>query len=577
MTRKRNKMIYTGGKILGSGADGCVFSAAGWPCVTPLAGYNPDDPELVTKLIPKTDNEDAIIRLAQSIIPDKLDHIIGHIGTCIPASNKDITTALSRRQFDENKNELEKVRNKYYTTTTTPKSRDNPNACERVKGYETDHGSLQMDDAQDLQNSLDVKLLINKRYDRTLYHYIRKLPNTTTDFHNIFEAFVEYVKVLERLAEGKNNKRILNVDLHSANIFVNTGADGKLTMGVADFGRCALQNGAKEYTQYIDYILYYGVSYGAAIGFPVVPFEYKMYSFMPYFKKKYSGRDATVDNFFNYFNYVLNKNESKQNITPWSIFAGNISDYFISSYFDNFIELIIDVQVKNTDPIFQEFCQLMFMDRFNSLGAMQILFYELINMNENSKQINGIMRGIYHYLMGSNTIPLQTGTEFARFVKLYFDVCLYPHKEARARAKPNKPTMTDYISVMRAAPKFSDQLLQIFVEPAALPPPPPIVYLPRVVPQAPVQKQGQAFGSPVRVAIQPTQVRLPPRRGLVAAPIATRKITPKYLTRAAVAKDPTLASRIINPLAVAKDPTLTSRFINPLAIAGTKKTRKHRR
>jgi len=574
----KHKKTYKGGRILGSGADGCVFSASAWPCMTPLAGYNPDDPALVSKLIPTTDIEDSIIRLAQSIVPDKLDHIIGHIGTCIPASNKDITDKVSRSQIDENKNELERVHNKYYSVS--PSKRNNPNACERITGYESLDDTVVMANSQDITNNLPVKLLINKRYDTTLYHYIKTLPTNTSDFHNIFEAFVEYVKVLERLAEGKNNVRILNVDLHGANIFINTGADGKLTMGVADFGRCALQRNAQKYTQYINYIIYYGVSYGAAIGFPVIPFEYKMYSFIPYFKRRYSGPDATVDNFFRYFNHVLNKEEIKNNVTPWSIST------VISVYFKNFIELIINVQVKNNDPIFQEFCQLMFMDRFNSLGAMQVLFYELVNMNENSKQLNGIARGLYHYLIESDKIPFETGTEFARFVKLYFDVCLYPHKEATARAKPNKPTMEDYISVMRTAPKFSDQLLQIFVEP---PEPPPIVVLPRVVPQKQAQVQvRQPFGSPIRVAIQPTQVRLPPRRGPVAAapvaaaPVATRKTTPKYLTRAAVAANPALVSQIVNTTTTPTTPTTTTTTTTlPVKTGPTrylvKKTRKHRR
>ena len=221
------------------------------------------------------------------------------------------------------------------------------------------------------------------------------------------------------------------------------------------------------------------------------------------------------------------------------------------------------------------------MDRFNSLGAMQVLFYELVNMNENSKQLNGIARGLYHYLIESDKVPFETGTEFSRFVKLYFDVCLYPHKEATARAKPNKPTMEDYISVMRSAPKFSDQLLQIFVEP---PEPPPIVVLPRVVPQ----KQGQVpvrqpFGSPIRVAIQPTQVRLPPRRGPApvapVAPVATRKTTPKYLTRAAVAANPALVSQIVNTTTTTTTTAATATL--PVKTGPTrhlvKKTRKHRR
>jgi hypothetical protein len=556
MPRRRHKITYKGGKILGSGADGCVFSAAGWPCETPLAGYDPNDPTLVSKLIPTSDNEDAIIRLVQSIVPDKLDHIIGHIGTCTPASSKDVITAQSRAQFDENKNQLAKIRHDYYVTRSDAGGK--PNACERVKGYDSLRDTLKMaeygDDPADEDDSVPVKLLINKRYSSTLHDYMKNLPKDTKDFHNIFEAFAEYVKVLELLAEGRDNKRVLNVDLHGANIFLNTTPTGKLIMGLADFGRCALQRNASEYARYIDYILMYGVTYGTAFGFPVIPFEYKIYSYMDYFKRKYVSESKNIDTFLNYFCWNLFRND-KNSTTPWSIFSENIMEHFVTNYFGDFAELMlnIDIKTEKTNPVFQEFCQLMFLDRFNSLGAMQILYYDLSYKDKNYKQIPQIMRGISSYLSGHNTTPIQTNTEFARFVHLYFDSCIYPHKAARTRAAPNKPTMEDYIYVMKAAPKLSDQLIQILDRPVT-----------PTTPKISSKFELTTNSSPKRVAIPPTYARLPPRRG-PAPPIVlgtrippvvtkaivpvntTRKTTPKYLTRGAIARDPSLGSRIMKP------------------------------
>ena len=135
MSRNKHKIHHKGGKILGSGADGCVFSAASWPCSTPVEGYDPNDPTLVSKLVPRTDNEDETIRIAKGIIPNS-KHIIGHGGVCLPAAYKDITTDALRKQFDENAEEIDKLRSNYYKGSAHEERP--PSACERVKGYGKD-------------------------------------------------------------------------------------------------------------------------------------------------------------------------------------------------------------------------------------------------------------------------------------------------------------------------------------------------------------------------------------------------------------------------------------------------------
>ena len=51
-TRKvKTKKTHKGGRVLGAGQDGCVFSQDAWPCETDLPGYDPSDPTVVSKIV----------------------------------------------------------------------------------------------------------------------------------------------------------------------------------------------------------------------------------------------------------------------------------------------------------------------------------------------------------------------------------------------------------------------------------------------------------------------------------------------------------------------------------------------
>lgn len=439
MTKSHNRFLK-GGKVLGIGADGCVFSEASWPCATPLSGYNPSDPSVVSKLVVASDNEDHIITLALSIVPpEDKKHLIGFIGTCTP-STKAIAAANAKtaKEFDENEAEILDLYKNYHLKPEP--TRGNPNSCIRIATWQAQgaYNSIKSLTNEYYNTYEDVKVIVNKKYQQTLYKYLKDHVSDIS-FTPLLKGCVKYVKVLETLAEGVDGRRIVNVDLHTANIFVNQDSED-LIVGAADFGRCAIQEGNElnERKKLTTFLTDYMNKYNIIFKFPIIPFELKLYNFI----KQYKNTDVTkVEYVLRIFAQVITNIEARNNITPFSLFDANIVATILIKYFKNFNTMIISY--KFTDPYEEiEFIRLCLLNRFNNIGFLQVLIQQLIYVDiyRNKAILTTIKNNLVDYILHDKLFTPTSDLE--KLYKLYFDTLLAPQKEFLSEI----PKPSNYIS-----------------------------------------------------------------------------------------------------------------------------------
>ena len=256
-TRKKQK----GGKILGAGADGCIFSQSAWPCSTEtdISGYDVSDPKFVAKMVEKSDNEDKIIAIAASILTGAdAKHLIKNYGVCSPVD--DTTTDTTKLQaLNENLNSI-----------MTLHANQKENACTRL----SDQTSTE------IQNK--TKLLVNSRFNSDLHHYVNKYSKTLNIIPKIIKAAIPFSGALKKMATNSAN-RLINLDLHSGNIFINSDTlGGPLIMGMADFGRCCYydvnqsndENAKTLHNSLINYVSEYNLQ----IRYPMIPIECRLFN-----------------------------------------------------------------------------------------------------------------------------------------------------------------------------------------------------------------------------------------------------------------------------------------------------------
>ena len=435
---KPHKQKQEGGKILGIGADGCVFSDASWPCEDDLPGYDPSDPAFVSKLVKTSDNEDDIIRFAQSIVPDKKQHLIEFIGTCSPANKLTVVEPKKKEQVVDNREALIRVHESYidehpYYSVNNEDS--NANACVKLAEVKSENFSEY------------IKILANKRYRDTLFGYIEKHKNDPSQEILIKSAF-EFVKVLERLAKGPD-RRLINVDLHAANIFMNDGP----IMGMADFGRCAIyDSNVADNKKLLDYILEYTRTYDITFGYTVIPFELKLFSYIignirQINREKLNETDIIKD-------FVLRMYQATEDIkktTPLSIIVKYEDvELFLMSYFKPFVRLMLDDYTnKIRDPTNKTtFWMFFFLERFHTIGFLQTLLNALSKTKVYKDYYKDLETGMLGYLLRNEPYKYMK-TDIYKLMKLYFDTLIYPHKMIKY-ASIETPTYKDYVNIIKA-------------------------------------------------------------------------------------------------------------------------------
>lgn len=547
-TRKRvtRKSAYKGGKVLGIGADGCVFSEASWPCATPLPGYDPSDPTVVSKLVPTEDNEDTVIRLALSIVsPEETKHLIGFIGTCKPATAP--YGNVYAKQLKENETEIFDMYDKFKSELriydsngeyirTTDWSPSEANACIRLVDRQSVSAYPYKYKIYD-----STKAIINKKYQSTFHAYMvdrknGKHPNTS--LQKIIKAYIQYIYALETLAIGKNDNRIVNIDLHGSNIFVNEESTGELIIGAADFGRCAIQQGSEyvDRTKYTKYLTDYIREFDVAFGYSIIPFELKLYSFLKYPHKytRYTIDKTDVKGILNEFARILHRTEHQKFVTPFGLFTEDTIKNILIRYFQPFSKMLVTYEFKDIREEI-EFIRICFLNRFNSLGALQTFFRSNFMDDDNGE----LVKKLADYLL--HDIDFMPTNENEILYKFYFDTLLDPHKKVGL-----EPTPIKYIAILlRGGPHaFSTAMAAALT---TLPskrtvsyvsPPSPVTPVPPVAPPsspvvAPLNKKTQKQKQKV------TKTFIP------GAAAAAAVGTPRYVTHGAIKKDPTLLSKLL--------------------------------
>jgi hypothetical protein len=210
-----------GGKYLGEGADGCIFSAPGnWPCEKSLEGYNPNDKTLVTKLVDSDDVEGDILNIVKYITkksPERYN-VIKYVGKCKPKFSG--FNRLQKTRYNRNIVELNKTKK----------------ACKRLL-KDTEKGQIH-----------DYTMYVLGKYEMTFKDFTTLLKDKKylkNEVANVlYAAHFPFIATLNDLVIS-TEYNVINYDLHSKNIvvFKDNKKDFKpldartFQIGIADFGR----------------------------------------------------------------------------------------------------------------------------------------------------------------------------------------------------------------------------------------------------------------------------------------------------------------------------------------------------
>jgi len=407
-TRKRKQHA---GRVLASGSDGCIFTEPVWPCLEHIPGYDPTDKTLVGKIVPVEDNEDTIIRIAETILGGKSKYIVELIGSCSPA---DSSTAVepNKTYINANKADLllyksleRKKARKYLSLSTRAPTPDYSNACTNLSDISPN----------DLTNN--YKILVIRKYSNTLINYYNTNNNTNyLIVRNILNAAVNLVKTIETFAKNPETS-LINIDLHSGNIFQNFDEKGKIYLGMADFGRCMYKT-PDDNSNWVKMLDNYCFQMKLHTGYPQIPLEARIYSFLAHKRYIQSSEqfitEFVADIFINNnddINYLCNNSE---------VFA-----HFLRTNFELFIMHCIDT-VKysfNVDSII-EYIGL----RFTTIGLLNVLWSVISDDEETLKEIPYIINSV-DYFMKTNGDTSKFGTSLIMlFVKLYYTNLIMPYK-----------------------------------------------------------------------------------------------------------------------------------------------------
>jgi hypothetical protein len=435
--RKTQKIkIQKGARVLGAGQDGCVFTEDAWPCETDLAGYDPSDPTVVSKIVFKTDNEDKVIDIAKEILKDSQQHIVQKIGTCVPEKYDNSTTdSVKLKQMFDNKAEID-----------TMASSGDYNACTQLSD------NVEEDDLKRY-----FKSIINKRYTNNLYHYILKYKNDKDICTKILNAVPSFARALHKLTRNPTHK-LINMDLHGANIFVQEAPDKSITLGIADFGRCAFTN-THDISDLTEKIYKYVTETYVAYSYGCFPIHVRLFSFIAHTSiiespekilENYCNIREFVDDYNNEIDiiYLLERHESESFIRK-----------YLLSFIRHFKKLLINQGVSPSSSRFvpssieeDNFIYYVLGETFHTIGFLNVFLNTLMYTREVLNEIPALRNAVREYVVNNNASKF-SNTLLHRLVKFYFDLLMYPY---RVIGGNNAVDMSKLIDIMKKYDFISD-------------------------------------------------------------------------------------------------------------------------
>jgi hypothetical protein len=250
-----------GGRILGEGVDGCVFTDPMWPC-TSESKINeiPDskDSKYVSKLVSVKDKESNYLRMAARILgPEITSRYISALkGECKPAD-------LSHLPHPENKNALLRVQ-------------------ENIIGSKKSSNGVCKSLMSDPSVSDKYKIMYISRYSMSVDQWVRQLQKQQQTYLKTIQqvegAIPIFLDVLQRLFQG-DKEQLIHIDLHTGNLFIRPDP---LEFGIADFGHCIsrrydIDQSIEFYGEYLNRFIASHVIYTGE--YNQTPFESRLLNF----------------------------------------------------------------------------------------------------------------------------------------------------------------------------------------------------------------------------------------------------------------------------------------------------------
>lgn len=317
----------TGGAILSKrSADGCVFSNPAWPDVYKDPNYDINNILTVSKIIKQHDNEYQTILIAQQILGVDSKHILQALGETDP-EEKDVVA----RDYD------------------SPGMKDNLESLAALKISQANDPARGACYALAKSENMDnYKMLISVRYTATLIayaYYNRSEKHIAT----IVEAAGPFIDALNTLAIRKDGDSLVNLDLHSENIFVNlynTANTNNINIGMADFGRCMIYkktspiNNQTWIKNFVNYCYSVNLRDYPAVSLEVRLFSYMLkadtYNFISEYKTN-EGIHLTL--WYNFINHMENNHAT--NKYPSKYFLINDESSRIAQSYGKFIKHVL--------------------------------------------------------------------------------------------------------------------------------------------------------------------------------------------------------------------------------------------
>jgi hypothetical protein len=488
----KTKRTHKGGKVLGAGQDGCVFSQDAWPCETDLAGYDPSDPTVVSKIVKRTDNEDEVIDIAKEILKDSRQHIVQKIGTCVPEKYDDSRTdSIKLKQMLDNKAEIDTIA-----------SSGDYNACTELSD------NVEEDDLKKY-----FKSIINKRYTNDLYHYILKHSDDKDICIKILNAVPSFASALHKLAKNPRQK-LINMDLHGLNIFVEEAVNKSIILGMADFGRCAVTK--SRLNDLTNEVYKYVTETDVAYSFSCFSIHTRLFSFFASSPTLYNS-NTIIDQYCYSPKFVKDVSNEMDIIYLLEKYEAN---NFIKKYLSIFTSHFNKVLVKqDNNSEIDAFIYYVFGETFHTIGFLNVIINTLMNTREVLNEYPALRTAIREYVVNNNASKF-SNTLLHRLVKFYFDLLMYPYK---MNDENNAVDMMKLLDIMKnynfisdldkvfkgqetvagalaaAAPVAAPRVAPRVATPAAAPTP--------VVPRTPARTPAVAAPAPVPVALSTVTLR----------------------------------------------------------------------
>ena len=224
-----------GGRILGEGVDGCVFTEPSWPCssqfkLTDIPSSH--NSSIVSKIVPLSDKEDTNILMATKLLgPLAFTFIANLRGECSPANSKNPPKSSDQSSLKASQIALQDWSVK-------------GQACESIQ-----------------------------RYSATVNEWLsfKKFNETYIAIHQISKAVPSFLINIQRLYQNPID-HLYHIDLHVGNLFVRS-YKAEIHLGISDFGHCLLRQESPLYlTKYI-------APYQFFSGYSQVPLEARLLNY----------------------------------------------------------------------------------------------------------------------------------------------------------------------------------------------------------------------------------------------------------------------------------------------------------